>query len=332
MVREIACPNCDTRYAVPVANWQIPAYSCGVCSEELPPQIGFASLLIEFARFSRNAVLVFGIPFVSAVAFLHYPSFKALTGFVFCLSLTLASVACHEFLHALAAFLLGDKTVYRRGYLRLNPMKYFAGFHSLAFPSIIFVLSGIFLPGAAVFIRFDHIRHPLARSLVYLAGVAANGIFLVAILTVLRSGAVTQDSDFAALLQFAAFCQICIIAFNLLPVPGLDGWGVIAPIFANGVQKLMDVLSPLIILLFAVTLVSSEAVNRNYAGTIADISARSGLQFEAVVSGKSYAMIVDAEGCRICAELRAIASNIQEWKPAPKDPSPHLDQLVGFSR
>lgn len=305
---------------------------CGSCQEELLPKISFTALLIEAAGFTRNAVLLFGIPFISGLAFLYYPSVKALSGVAFCLSLTVLSVACHEFLHAIAAFLLGDRTVYSRGYLRLSPIKYFAGLHSLALPALIFAFSGIFLPGAAVFIRFDYIRHPVARSLVYLAGIIANGAFLAAILALLRSDAVAPGSDFAALLQFAAYCQICIIAFNLLPVPGLDGWGVIAPIFANGVQKLMDVLSPLIILLFAVALVSSETVNRNYAGTIADISSRSGLDLEAVLTGKSYAMIMGAEGCRICAELRNIATNIRDWKTAPMDPSAHLDQLVGISQ
>jgi Zn-dependent protease len=332
MTSTVACPSCNTSNHLPGARGRTTILFCGTCQEELPPHINVTGLLVEGARFSRNAVLLFGIPFISGLAFLYHPSFKALSGFTFCLSVTVASVACHEFLHALAAFLLGDRTVYSRGYLRLNPVKYFMGFHTLALPTLIFVFSGMFLPGAAVFIRFDHIHHPVARSLVYLAGIIANGIFLVAILALLRSEAVTPGSDFAALLQFAAFCQICIIVFNLLPVPGLDGWGVISPVFANGVQKLMDALSPLIILLFVVTLISSEAVNRNYAGTIADISARSGLEFEAVITGKSYAMIMGAEGCRVCAELRDIATNIRDWKTAPTDPSTHLDQLVGISR
>jgi Zn-dependent protease len=332
MTSEVACPSCDTRNLLPGARWETPTFFCGKCQEELPPKVGFVALLIEGARFSRNALLVFGIPLMSAVAFLHYPSFKALSGFVFCLSLTVASVVCHEFLHAVAAFLFGDKTVYGRGYLRLNPLKYLAGFHSLALPSVVFAFSGIFLPGAAVFIRFDHIPNAVARSLVYLAGVLANGLFLAAILAVLRSGFVTPGSDFASLLQFAAFCQICIIFFNLLPVPGLDGWGVISPIFAAGVQKLMNALAPVIILLFAVTLVSSESVNKNYAGYIADISARSGLELDAVLAGKSYAMIMDAKGCRICAEIRVIATNIREWTTSPRDLSAHLDQQMAISR
>lgn len=332
MTREVACPSCETRNLLPGTRWETPTFFCGMCREELPPNIGIGALLIEGARFSRNAVLVFGIPVISAAAFVHYPSFKALSGFLFCLSLTLASVVCHEFLHALTAFLLGDKSVYKRGYLRLNPIKYLVGIHSLTFPAIIFVISGIFLPGAAVFIRFEHIRHPAARSLVYLAGVIANGAFLVAIIALLRSGAVTPGSDFAALLHFAAFCQICIIVFNLLPVPGLDGWGVISPIFATGVQKLATALSPLIILSFAIALISSETVNRNYAKSIADIATGFDLEFDAILTGKSYAMILNSEGCAICEEFRALAMSIREWNPGPIDPSARLDQLVGISR
>jgi Zn-dependent protease len=297
----------------------------------LPPTIGFGALLIEGARFSRNALLVFGIPAISALAFVHYPSLKALSGFVFCLSLTLASVVCHEFLHALTAFLLGDKSVYGRGYLRLNPLKYLVGFHSLMFPAIIYVISGIFLPGAAVFIRIEQIRHPAARSLVYLAGVVANGAFLVVILALLRSGTVTPGSDFAALLQFAAFCQICIIVFNLLPVPGLDGWGVISPIFATGVQRLMTALSPLIIFSFAIVLFSAETVNRNYAKSIADIATRFDLELDMILTGKSYAMILNSEGCTICEDFRVLAMSIGEWTTGPMEPSAQQDRLEGIS-
>lgn len=332
MTSEVACPSCDTRNLLPEARWETPTFFCGKCREELPPKVGFVALLIEGARFSRNALLVFGIPLMSAVAFLHYPSFKAMSGFVFCLSLTVASVVCHEFLHAVAAFLLGDKSVYTRGYLRLNPIKYLAGFHSLTFPAVIFAISGIFLPGASVFIRFDHIRHPVAKSLVYLAGVIANGIFLVAILALLRSGAVTPGSDFAALLHFAAFCQICIIVFNLLPVPGLDGWGVISPIFAAGVQKLMTALSPLIIVSFAVALISSESVNRSYASSIADIAKRFELESDAILTGKTYAMILGPSGCAICEEVGVLTTSIREWRPGLRDPSARRDQMVGISQ
>ena len=325
MTSTVACPSCNTRNHLPGARRRTTALFCGICEEELPPDVSPTALLIEGARFSRNAVLLFGIPFISGLAFLHHPSFKALSGFTFCLSLTVASVACHEFLHALAAFLLGDRTVYRWGYLRLNPVKYFAGLHSLMLPALIFVFSGIFLPGAAVFIRFDHIRHPVARSLVYLAGIIANGIFLVVILALLRSGAVVPGSDFAAVLQFAAFCQICIIVFNLLPVPGLDGWGVISPIFATGVQGLMSALSPLIIVAFAVTLISSEAINRNYASYIADIAQVSGLELDTILEGKSYAMIGNSEGCTICDDIRRFSGHVRELLTGaspPLEPDP----------
>jgi Zn-dependent protease len=312
MTSTIACPGCNTRNHLPGARGRTTTFFCGTCQEELPPQISVTALLVEGARFSRNAVLLFGIPLISGLAFLYHPSFQALSGFTFCLSLTVASVACHEFLHALAAFLLGDRTVYSRGYLRLNPIKYFMGFHTLALPTLIFVFSGIFLPGAAVFIRFDHIPHPVARSLVYLTGVVANALFLVAILALLRSGAVAPGSDFSAVLQFAAFCQICIIVFNLLPVPGLDGWGVISPIFASGVQKLLNALSPLIVVGFAFALISSDAVNSSYASSITQIARASGLELEEILEGKSYAMLGNSEGCTICDDLRRFSGYMRE--------------------
>lgn len=302
----VACPACQIENQLPIRR-KPAVLVCGKCREELPQPVPFHGYLIEAARFLRNCFLLLALPALSAYAFLHYAPLKATAGLVFCLSLTIASIAFHEFLHAILAYLFGDATVYRRGYLRMNPFKYMLGFHSLVMPAAIFAFSGIFLPGAAVYIRFDRIVNPLARSLVYLAGVAANIIFLGAILLALKSGGVAKGSDFAALLQFAAFCQICIIVFNLLPVPGLDGWGAISPIFADGVQKLMSALSPLIVLTFAALLVGSDSVNRSYAENIGRIVSHFGLEFDAILAGRSYAMVAGPDGCRICAEISGLA-------------------------
>lgn len=299
----VACPGCAMPSMLPADPRQRAVFICGNCEEELFPPSRLTDALVEAARFLKNAFLILSLPVLFAACFLHLREFHFTFGLMFVLSLTLASVVFHEFFHALAAFALGDRSVYHRGYLSLNPLKYLLGFHSLFFPAMVFLFSGIFLPGAGVHVRFDRIPNPLSRSVVFLAGVLANVIFLAAIIAVLKSGAAARESDFNALLQFAAFCQVCIIFFNLLPIPGLDGWGVIAPIFAEGVQKLMNALSPVIVIVFAVLLIGSESVNSRYASSIADIVSRLELQSDAIHAGRSYAVILGPDGCLMCREM-----------------------------
>ncbi len=164
---------------------------------------------------------------------------RLLNVFLFVTGGWIVSLCLHEFGHAAVAYWAGDKTVADKGYLTLNPVRYTHGLMSIVFPLIIVALGGIGLPGGAVYIRQDLIRERYQHSLVSAAGPFATG--LVAL--VLSLPFLLGVADFQGHFQFwsgmalLAFFQVTALFFNLLPLPGLDGFGIIAPYLPEPVLR-----------------------------------------------------------------------------------------------
>ncbi|MFV4649204.1 site-2 protease family protein, partial [Mycobacterium tuberculosis] len=129
--------------------------------------------------------------------------------------------------HAFVAWRAGDTSVVGKGYLSLDPLKYTDLATTIIFPLIVLALGGIGFPGAAVYLRPDLMRSPMGRAMASLAGPAMTGavLLLLGFGMSLAGGAPTL---FQAL-GFLAFLQATALILNLLPVPGLDGYGVIRP-------------------------------------------------------------------------------------------------------
>jgi Zn-dependent protease len=140
------------------------------------------------------------------------------------------SVMAHEFCHALTAYAGGDHTVRAKGYLAFDPRRYGDLGTSVVLPLIFLAMGGIGFPGGAVYIRNDLLRGPLWRAAAALAGPVGTFVVLAALSAVLNlwsAGAIT--SPLYPALAFLAFLQATALILNLLPVPGLDGFGVIRP-------------------------------------------------------------------------------------------------------
>jgi Zn-dependent protease len=152
--------------------------------------------------------------------------------FVFVVGGWVISLSLHEFGHAFVAFFGGDRGVVAQGYLTLNPLKYTHKWLSIVFPIIILAMGGIGLPGGAVYINHAAIRSRWMRSLMSAAGPFATGIcaLVLVIPFFLRLvGRSPEHVEFWAGLALLAFLQITALLFNLLPIPGLDGFGIIEP-------------------------------------------------------------------------------------------------------
>ncbi|MCS6826085.1 MAG: hypothetical protein NZ553_05650 [Caldilinea sp.] len=151
------------------------------------------------------------------------------------------SLALHEFGHALTAYFGGDFSVAERGYLTLNPLKYTHPVLSILMPVLFLLLGGIGLPGGAVYINMGAIRSRRMQSMAAAAGPAANALF--AVLLALPFLAISDPViwvdhfHFWAGMALLIFLQVTAIVFNLLPVPGLDGFGILAPWLPEGVHR-----------------------------------------------------------------------------------------------
>jgi Zn-dependent protease len=150
--------------------------------------------------------------------------------FLFVVSGWILSLCLHEFGHAFFAWRSGDRSVATNGYLTLNPLKYTDITLSFLLPVLFLLLGGIGLPGGAVYIDRGAIRGRVRHSLISAAGPFANLVFGIVLGVVLTKLATNLDHAlFWSGLAFLAFLQVTAAVLNLLPVPGLDGFGIVEP-------------------------------------------------------------------------------------------------------
>lgn len=146
------------------------------------------------------------------------------------------SVCIHEFSHALVAYWGGDHSVRSKGYLSLDPTKFIDPVFSLLLPAIILMMGGFPLPGGAVMINTSALKSERWNSYVSAAGPASNFILFLLLCVPLhpRVGLVPEYGPHPTWVYFlAAMATLNFIAmvFNLIPVPPLDGFGIIEHTF-----------------------------------------------------------------------------------------------------
>jgi Zn-dependent protease len=166
----------------------------------------------------------------------YFPHVETLQNVLFVAPVLLFSVIAHEYAHGYAALRQGDTTAKDMGRLTWNPIKHIDPFLTIIMPLLMGLASGwrVMLGGAKpVPVNPANYRN-LRRGdiIVSLAGVATNGVIaiaatiLIALLGLLgRAAPVTQDT--IAILQvmmiYGILINLALIAFNLIPIPPLDG-------------------------------------------------------------------------------------------------------------
>lgn len=151
----------------------------------------------------------------------------------------ITSLCLHEFGHALVAYLGGDRSIATRGYLSLNPLRYQNLLTSLILPTVFILLGGIALPGGAVYIDHSSLRTRAWSSAVSVAGVVGNllfGLVIAAIFIFSTPSVMVARIDFYSALALLGFFEALAVVLNLIPVPGLDGFGIIRPWLPQSLQ------------------------------------------------------------------------------------------------
>jgi hypothetical protein len=139
------------------------------------------------------------------------------------------AITLHEAAHGYAALRLGDNTAAAMGRVTLNPMPHIDLMGTLLLPLLLyFSTSGAFLFGYAkpVPVRFDQLRNP-KRDMVWvaLAGPASNLLqaFLWGITLYLLAGSGVNERFFLEMCKAGMLTNVVMFAFNLFPLPPLDG-------------------------------------------------------------------------------------------------------------
>ena len=169
----------------------------------------------------------------------------SLVGIVFAMTI-------HEFGHAFAAYLLGDDTAKMYGRMTLNPAKHL---DIMGLIAMLIVHIGWAKPVPVNPNNFKNYK--VGNVIVSLAGVTANiiiSIICVIIKKHVNMYAITEITS-AIIIYNVSFA-----AFNLLPIPPLDGWGVISsfiPYKYNEIAYKYESMSSIIFLVLIITGASS---------------------------------------------------------------------------
>ncbi|GAA3843618.1 site-2 protease family protein [Saccharothrix violaceirubra] len=145
------------------------------------------------------------------------------------------SLCLHEFGHALTAYRGGDYAVRAKGYLTLDIRHYTDPVLSIVMPLVLLAIGGIPLPGGAVWINHHALRSKRVESMVSLAGPLSN-LALGTLLTV-SVAVFDPPAGLAGALSYLALLQILAFVLNILPIPGLDGWGVFEPYMSYSARQ-----------------------------------------------------------------------------------------------
>lgn len=141
----------------------------------------------------------------------------------------LFAITVHEAAHGYAARHYGDNTAYMLGRITLNPIKHIDPVGTIAMPLLLyFATSGAFLFGYAkpVPVNFNRLRNPKKDMVwVALAGPGANlvqAILWTVLLYVLVATGV-EERFFLQMCRAGILVNLVMFAFNLFPLPPLDG-------------------------------------------------------------------------------------------------------------
>jgi Zn-dependent protease len=173
--------------------------------------------------------------------------------FILIAPVLLFSMVAHEYAHGYAALKNGDATAYQLGRLTWNPAKHIDPFMTIILPLLLFIANAPIFGGAKpVPVNPRNFRNfKRGDIIVSLAGVVTNLVIAVlCVPLIMLVHAVGSRSDtlagpasiFQLMLIFGIQLNVALAAFNLIPIPPLDGSHVmkylLPPAWSLGYQRL----------------------------------------------------------------------------------------------
>lgn len=142
-------------------------------------------------------------------------------------------ITVHEFSHAWSALMLGDDTAQRQGRVTLNPLAHLDPVGSIG---ILFLVIGGFGIGwgRPVPIVPSRLRgHRRGMGVTAIAGPVSNVILAAIFVIPLRFGHVETGSAAYVFLRQIVVINILLAAFNMIPIPPLDGSKILTGVLPN---------------------------------------------------------------------------------------------------
>lgn len=151
----------------------------------------------------------------------------------------IVGIVIHESAHALAAYVLGDKTARSRGRVSLNPLVHIDPFGTVLLPLLMLAAGGpVFAFAKPVPVYLNNLKHPKRDELlVALAGPLSNALLALAaaligyVLLPTLAGQAPMNLLYSLFSFFMTFIvvNLSLAFFNLIPLPPLDGSSILVP-------------------------------------------------------------------------------------------------------
>jgi Zn-dependent protease len=145
----------------------------------------------------------------------------------------IVAVTVHEFAHAWSAYQLGDPTAARLGRITLNPV---AHFDPIGFLGMMMIAIGwpAFGWGKPVPVNPNLVRgHKSGMAITAAAGPISNVIMATLVVIPIRFGGIEPTGYGAVLVEQFIFVNLLLAAFNMIPIPPLDGSKILAGFLPN---------------------------------------------------------------------------------------------------
>ncbi|MFZ2654070.1 MAG: site-2 protease family protein [Victivallales bacterium] len=167
------------------------------------------------------------------------------------------SVCLHEYMHARVALWQGDSTAADQGHLTLNPLKQM-GMFSLVLVFIIGVAFG------SVPVDHSRMKHRYSPALVAFAGPFINLVLFLLfcmgiVIVTLKSNSMSQEVFNGAreLFTLGAVMNVVLFCLNMLPIPILDGYEVLAYYFP-GMHRVDQKIKNTVFIVMAIAILASS--------------------------------------------------------------------------
>jgi Zn-dependent protease len=176
----------------------------------------------------------------------------------------LFAITLHEVAHGLAARRCGDRTAEMLGRLSLNPLRHIDPVGTILVPALLFTVGGVLFGWAKpVPVAFNNLRNPKQDMVkVAVAGPAANiamGIGWALILKITLATGLSQSfvgNWLIAMSQIGILINALLAAFNMIPIPPLDGGRVLRGLVDESLGRYLDRIEPFGLIILVVLLVS----------------------------------------------------------------------------
>lgn len=193
----------------------------------------------------------------------------------------LVSMTLHEVMHGFVANMLGDPTAADQGRLTLNPLKHIDPFLTILLP-VLLAVAGLPIFGGAKPVPFNPNRVKYGEwgvALVSITGPLTNLLIaFIAFGVGAVSGIITEqgiiNSTFGLVIALTISVNLGFFAFNILPIPPLDGSRVLYAFAPDFLRKaLMTIERYGIIVVFAIVLLGGTLLGGVMNGIISGLYA-----------------------------------------------------------